>query len=110
MRQASLAATSSLSLPPQSYVYTIIPIKENAGIAAISSDDSLRVVDSNTLQILSNGIIPNVHAGVTCLDVIVNENVNCLLTAGRDGLVKCWDLRSGRSTLDFRDGMALTVT
>ena len=105
MKRATPTAISSLILPPNSYVYTIAPLSDRAQLAAISSDDSLRIIDSSTLKEVSNGIIPNVHSGVTCL-AVTKDDLNCLLTAGRDGLVRCWDLRLGQSTLEFRDGMS----
>jgi len=104
MKRASLTATSSLTLPLDSYIYSILPINHNAQIAAISSDDSLRIIDSITLKEISNRIIPSVHGGVTCLTA-TKDDLNCLLTAGRDGLVRYWDLRLGYSTLEFPDGM-----
>lgn len=103
MKRASSTAISSLTLPLNSYIYTIAPINHNAQIAAISSDDSLRIIDSSTLKEVSNGIIPNVHAGVTCFDV-TKDGLNYLSTAGRDGLVQYWDLREKCSTLKFQDG------
>jgi len=105
MKRATPTAISSLILPPNSYVYTIAPLSDRAQLAAISSDDSLRIIDSTTLKEGSNGVIPNVHGGVTCLDV-TKDDPNYILTAGRDGLVRCWDLRLGQSTLEFQDGMS----
>lgn len=86
MRSASLRASSSLTLPPDSYVYKVLPV--NAGLAAISSDDSLRTIDLNTFQEISNGILADVHSSVTCL-VATKNAFNSLLTAGRDGLGEC---------------------
>lgn len=103
MKCGTSTAISSLTLPLNSYIYTIAPINHNAQIAAISSDDSLRIIDSSTLKEVTNGINPNVHAGVTCIDVM-KDGPNSLLTAGRDGLVRYWDLRQKYSTLEFQDG------
>lgn len=100
-KTATLAATTSLSLPPDSYVYKILPT--DAHLAAISSDNSLRIIDPYTLQEISNGNLQNVQDGVTCLEAADSDN-HSLLTAGRDGFVRRWDLRSGKQNLEFWDG------
>jgi WD40 repeat protein len=101
MEVATLTDTSSLSLPPDSYIYKILQV--DSKIAAISSDDSLRVIDSTSLNEIRDGILNNVHAGVTCLEALRNDR-SIFLTAGRDAVVRSWDLRSGKSTLDLSDG------
>jgi WD40 repeat protein len=101
MQFAALTTTSSLSLPADSYIYRIVSV--GATLAAISSDDSLRIIDPSTLQEVSDGIVKNVHAGVTCLERIDNDH-NTILTAGRDAAIRCWDLRSGKKTSEFSDG------
>ena len=102
MNKANHVADSSLFLPPDSYIYRILPC--DGQIAAISSDDSLRIVDARTLQEVSNGIFEKVHDGVTCLDTYPRDHSR-LATAGRDGTVKVWDLRTKTSALEYRDGM-----
>ena len=72
-------------------------------LAAISSDDSLRLLDPAYLQELSNPRFSKAHAGVTCLEAVAHDN-HALCTAGRDAVAKRWDLRSGRTTAEFRDG------
>ena len=104
-RLASLTATSNLSLPADSYIYKIVNL--NGNLAAISSDDSLRLIDSRTLQEITNGTINNIHVGVTCLQA-VNRDPNILLTAGRDAVVREYDLRSGQKTLQLSDGQQNT--
>ncbi|KAK3168489.1 hypothetical protein OEA41_004937 [Lepraria neglecta] len=94
MEVATLTKTSSLSLPADSYIYKILQIDSN--LAAISSDDSLRIIDSTSLKEIAGGILKNVHAGVTCLEAPENDK-NVFLTAGRDAVVRSWDLRDNRS-------------
>lgn len=108
MHTANLTEKSLLSLLENSYVYKILPVN-NGHLAAISSDDSLRIVDARTLQEISGGTLRNVHHGVTCLEPVANDPAS-VCTAGRDGTVKRWDLRSGKSTLEFRDGMKSKVS
>ena len=84
-----------------SYIYKILQV--NSNLAAISSDDSLRIIDSTSLKEIAGGVLKNVHAGVTCLEAPENDK-NVFLTAGRDAVVRSWDLRSGRSTLELSDG------
>lgn len=101
MEVATLTNTSSLSLPPDSYIYKILQV--DSKIAAISSDNSLRAIDSTSLKEIRDGILNNVHAGVTCLEALRNDR-SVFLTAGRDAAVRSWDSRSGKSTLELSDG------
>ena len=101
MRLASLAATSLLSLPPDSYVYKIVEV--NRRLAAISSDDSLRLLDLETLREIAGGVLRNVHDGGTCLQT-VDHDPNSLLTAGRDAVVRRYDMRNGHKTMQLSDG------
>ncbi|MCJ1292519.1 hypothetical protein MMC34_004070 [Xylographa carneopallida] len=93
-------ATSSLSLPINSYIYCIKPVGRN--LAAISSDDSLRVFDPVTLQVSADRVFENAHAGVVCLEN-VSADTESVVTAGRDGYVRCWDLRIGKRTVELKD-------
>lgn len=66
------------------YIYKILPC--GGSLVSISSDNSLRLADSHTLQYTHT--INSIHDGVSCLAT----SGHCVLTAGRDG-VKCTDLR-----------------
>lgn len=101
MKNATLIGSSSLSLPPNSYIYDIVAVGEQLG--AISSDDSLRIFDSQTLQTTSDGVRYNVHEGVTCLERYRGDN-STVLTAGRDGKIRCWDIRAAEMTLELGSG------
>ena len=103
MESGQLMATSDVFLRDGSYVYQILPIRSH--LAAISSDDSLRLVDPATLREAPNGAFSTVHAGVTSLRAPKSSS-GMLITAGRDAAVKGWDLRSGGPTITFQDGMA----
>ena len=94
-------ATSSLSLPTNSYIYCIKAVGRS--LAAISSDDSLRVFDPVTLQVSADRVFQNAHTGIVCLENVGDE-IESLVTAGRDGYVRCWDLRSGKKTVELKDG------
>lgn len=100
MKVASLTTTSSLSLPVDSYIYKVVHV--NGNLAAISSDDSLRLIDLETLREIAGGVLKNVHDGVTCLQT-VDHDPNCVLTAGRDAAVQQHDLRSGQKTMQLGD-------
>ncbi|KAJ5238328.1 hypothetical protein N7468_002947 [Penicillium chermesinum] len=83
-------AASSLSLPADSYIYSIAASAPGA-FAAISSDDSLRVFNASNLDNVSV-VSPQTHeAGVTSLR---SYDSNLLVTGGREGKVKVWDVRS----------------
>jgi len=98
MKNATLTATSCLSLKSDSYVYKIVP--NNIRIAAILSDDSLRIIDQNTLQEIPDIVRQTAHKGVTCLET----DGSSVVTAGRDGVVRYWDLRARGKALEFWDG------
>ena len=100
MGSITLAATSSLSLPPDSYIYCIAALDH--ALAAISSDDSLRVFDPETLQLASGLALEKIHIGVTCLKS-VSSGSNAVATAGRDGFIRGWDLRTGKKSLEIKD-------
>ena len=101
MRLANLTTYSDLSLPADSYIYKIA--HANGILAAISSDDSLRLIDIHTLREIAGGVLNNVHDGVTCLQV-PDHDPSSLLTAGRDAVVQQYDLRIGQKTMNFSDG------
>lgn len=99
MRTAKLVAESDLSLPKDSYIYSLR--QTNSFLTALSSDDSIRTFDPKTLQLLPGGVIGSAHSSVTCLEPY-SEDGNVLATAGRDGLVKCWDRRTKKAVMEFR--------
>lgn len=87
-------ASSSLSLPVENYIYSITAASPGSSFAAIASDDSLRVFDSTDIGRVSV-IAPKTHSnGVTALKPYQQQQ-QVLVTGGRDGKVKVWDLRKG---------------
>lgn len=104
MRSASLTTTSVLSLPADSYIFKISNV--NGNLAAISSDDSLRLIDRDTLREIAGGVLKNVHHGVTCLQAL-DHDPNSVLTAGRDATVQGYDLRIGEKTMQLGDGQQM---
>ena len=106
MKVARPVVVSSLTLPPHSYVYNIVPAGRH--LVAISSDDSLRICDPETLQLSAHGVIDHIHHGVTCF-VSPSSEPDTVFTVGRDGFVRCWDIRSGKKTLELKDGKVLTL-
>lgn len=100
MRIAAQVASSRLSLPGDSYTYKVMPVQNSSSLVAISSDDSLRVFDGASLQLQSNGLLDKVHDGVTCLQSF-DADRSCILTAGRDAAVRCWDLRSRQAAFSL---------
>ena len=92
--------TSSLSLPPNTYIYKILQSSPTE-LAIITSSDSLHFLDPQTLR--STRTIPNVHESITCLENSNDPASNLILTAGRDGVVKYWDVRSKEKVLEIRN-------
>ncbi|KAF3395207.1 putative WD repeat-containing protein [Talaromyces pinophilus] len=109
MHTLQATASSSLSLPPGTYIYAIAATSPSSSgtqpqhqFAAISSDDSLRLFDGHSLQPTAVVTAKSHGGGVTAL----REYPGCngaggflLATAGRDGAVRLWDVRAGGSPL-----------
>ncbi|KAK5294428.1 hypothetical protein LTR16_001287 [Cryomyces antarcticus] len=86
-------ASTTLALPAGSYIYTLLPTP--AGITALSSDDSVRLFSADTLAVTH--VLPNTNKSVTSLKP-VSAGGEVVATAGRDGVVRCWDLREAGRT------------
>ncbi|KAJ6001323.1 hypothetical protein N7499_002764 [Penicillium canescens] len=98
MHNLQAVASSSLSLPADSYIYGITAAAPGT-FAAISSDDSLRVFDAADLN---RGAVVSSHThdgGVTSLRSYAGESQ--LLTGGRDGKVRIWDVRAGGPVVEM---------
>lgn len=96
---ASLVCLASSPLPPEPvpYVYSTIPFA--AHTAAILSDDSLQLYQHGATEMKPVKTIPKCHEGVTCLQAY-DEESQVLVTAGRDGFVRGWDMRGGRKAFE----------
>jgi WD40 repeat protein len=111
-------ASSNVGLPADSYIYAFAttsaqddtrtdvfrPLKKSDRLAVISSDDSLRVLDPSTLELLPDGLYANANKGLTSLKRFApnGQESNVFMTAGRDGQVCGWDLRSRSKALTFQ--------
>lgn len=103
MHTLKVTAASSLSLPAESYIYSIAASAAGS-FAAISSDDSLRVFDATNLDRVSV-ISPKTHdAGVTSLRSYAAGESQLLATGGREGKVKLWDVRAGNAVVEVETG------
>jgi hypothetical protein len=58
--------------PPDTYIYHIEPVADS--IAAISSDNCLRLIDPLFLHGPALNVIQNIHAEVTCLKSLDAQN------------------------------------
>lgn len=96
MHTLKAVASSTLSLPADNYIYSIVASAPGT-FAAISSDDSLRVFDAADIDRVSV-ISHATHDGVTSLQSFAMGDSHLLATGGRDGKVKIWDVRSGNGT------------
>lgn len=97
MHTLKAVASSTLSLPADNYIYSIVPSAPGT-FAAISSDDSLRVFDAADLD--RGSVISNAthNGGVTALRSFAMGESHLLATGGRDGKVKVWDVRAGNGS------------
>jgi hypothetical protein len=94
-----------ISESKDTYVYDIVPLA--AGLAAISSDDSLWLLDPLTLSGAPINSIRRVNTEVTCLKAINNTTERGALlvcTAGRDGRVCLLDPRTAAKIGEVRTG------
>jgi WD40 repeat protein len=97
---AKLLANSSLSTPPDTYLYTLARTGSSA-YATIGSDDSLRIFNIPSLTLSRS--YPSAHKGIACL-ITAPDGTN-LITAGRDGFIRFWDPRtpSTKPFLEIRE-------
>ncbi|KAI2791167.1 hypothetical protein POX_c04023 [Penicillium oxalicum] len=93
-------AASSLSLPPESYIYSIARSVPGS-FAAISSDDSLRVFDAAHLDHVTVVAAKTHDAGVTSLRSYAAGESQLLATGGREGKVKLWDVRAKQAVVEM---------
>jgi SEL1 protein len=103
----SLPTTSSyhVSDPAETYIYDIVPI--SGGLAAISSDDSLRFFDPTNLDAGPVSSVRRVNADVTCMKALGSREFAdgaVVCTAGRDGQVAMLDPRTGAKVGEVASG------
>ena len=122
MHTLQATASSSLSLPPGTYIYAIAATSPSSSgtqqqqqFAAISSDDSLRLFDGHSLQPTAIVTAKSHDGGVTALKEYpgLGGEGFLLATAGRDGAVRLWDARTGRpqrASMEMRVGMFVHVS
>ena len=94
-----------ISEPKDTYIYDIVSIA--GGLAAISSDDSLRLFDPLALSGAPLNSIRQVNTDVTCLKAInssTEADALIVCTAGRDGKVCLLDPKSGARIGEVRTG------
>lgn len=107
MKYFQEAASSNLQLPKDSYVYSFAEVTMDRydsiwSLAVISSDNSLRIFDVKSLDLVSGGSFESVHSSVTALTKFASSAYfPLLLTCGRDGYVRGWDTRSGNKAVEL---------
>jgi WD40 repeat protein len=94
---AKQLASSGLLLPNDTYIYSLA--RTTTLCAAISSDDSLRYFDPTDLSLVH--AVAKAHQGITCLKA--TSDSKGLVTAGRDGIVRCWDERAKSAGVQMAD-------
>lgn len=90
-----------ISEPADTYIYDIVPVA--AGLAVISSDDSLRLLDPESLNGTPINSIRKINTDVTCLTTSAG-NAGFVYTAGRDGRVCIVDPRTGAKAGEVKAG------
>ena len=95
------SVAQSRPLPNAPYIYALY--SNNIGLFSIASDDVLRCSDPSDLRLINE--IKDAHEGITCLSGLETGDGNlsgwsgrgkggCVVTAGRNGCVRAWDLQS----------------
>ncbi|CZT12523.1 related to WD40 repeat protein [Rhynchosporium agropyri] len=92
MYNLNIQSQFHISSPAGTYVYDIIPVA--AGLASISSDDTLRLLDPLALDSGPVKEIKKANKDVTCLKAVGEGDSVVVCTAGRDGRVVMWDPRT----------------
>ena len=100
MKAAQNIYSSTIGLPVRSFIYSVVLNSQIPSISSISSDDSLRCCDPETLEIVTS--FSQVHHGVTCL-TLRDSAPNDVITAGRDGAVRFWDVRKKEKIAEITD-------
>ena len=104
MDTAGARAISQLQLSEHSYIYRILPI--TSYLAAISSDDSIRLVDPARLRQTPDGVFRDAHVGITSLASPPASTF--LFSAGRDAVVRAWDVRTMAQSSSFNDNGSIS--
>lgn len=108
MHTLKAIASSSLGLPAENYIYSIAASAPGY-FAAISSDDSLRVFDAANLDRVSV-ISRKTHDGVSALRSYTAGDAQLLVTGGREGTVKVWDVRAGNAVVEMETRESVSIS
>lgn len=95
----SLTCADGLSLGRDVYVLDIH--RTSVGLASISSDQFLSVLDPARLSAGPVRRLPTDHGNLTTLRVF-DSNAALVCTAGENGTVAVWDLRQGANVVQFQ--------
>lgn len=108
MHTLKATAASSLGLPAENYIYSIAASAPGT-FAAISSDDSLRVFDATNLDRVSVISHKTHDGGVTSLRSYAAGDSQLLVTGGREGTVRLWDVRAGNAVVEMETGESVCL-
>lgn len=82
-------------------VYALDIYRTSVGLASISSDQFLSVLDPTRLSAGPQRRLPTQHGNLTTLQVF-DSNASIVCTAGENGTVGVWDLRQGANVVQFQ--------
>jgi SEL1 protein len=90
--------------PGDTYIYDIVPVA--GSLATISSDDTLRFLDPQSLNGAPKHFVPKINTDVTCLKALPSNTAGgeLVCTAGRDGRISIVDSRTGTKIGEVRTG------
>ncbi|CVL05013.1 hypothetical protein FPRO06_04535 [Fusarium proliferatum] len=99
----TLNCADGLSLGRDVYVLDIH--RTSVGLASISSDQFLSVLDPTRLSAGPLHRLPTQHGNLTTLRVF-ESNASVVCTSGENGTVGVWDLRQGANVVQFQASQA----
>lgn len=89
------------------YIFTILPIADR-GIAAITSNDHLYLLDSTTLQ--PSHTVPPSNLPKNLTSLAVADNGYSTICAGADGVVTTFDVRTRAPVGHFQTGTSTYIS
>jgi WD40 repeat protein len=112
MKSYHQSRKSDLPIAENSYIYSISstaarnnpgldscnPLSPSDKLVVLSSDNSLLVLNPESLEVIPDGRIKDISTSVTNLK---HYSDNVMLVSGRDGIVTGWDIRLASKVLSF---------
>ena len=92
---------NSTILPSEAYVWSLASLPSYYAAASSYPTDAIYVLDKSDLGKVIH-TLPGHKGGISAIRVVerVNDDVDVLLSWGKDGIVRTWDVRNGRAAIE----------